>query len=278
MQIADHSVSKENFELWECGACTLRFTQDVPDEDHIGAYYKSADYISHSNTKTGIVNKLYHRVRNITLSQKQRLINSETGVNKGSLLDIGAGAGTFASFMRDSGWSVTGLEPDEQTRKNALASYNIRLSPSNDLFSLLPGSFDAITMWHVLEHVHDLHGYLDKIHEILKPTGIFFVAVPNYTSKDAEKYQEYWAAYDMPIHLYHFSPASMEQLLKKHGFRLKTVMPMWFDSFYVSMLSEKYKTGKQSLVKGFISGFLSNMEAYRDPKKCSSLIYIAEPA
>ncbi|RYZ27806.1 MAG: class I SAM-dependent methyltransferase, partial [Sphingobacteriales bacterium] len=261
MVVEDYSVSHELFEIWECGVCRLRFTQDVPDQQAIASYYQSPGYISHSNTKTGIVNKLYHLVRNVTLKQKRNLITSRTGLQRGNLLDIGAGAGTFAAFMKQSGWSVTGVEPDATTRGKAFENYGINLLASDELFQLVPQTYNAITMWHVLEHVHDLHGYLEQIKKLLKPGGVLFIAVPNYTSDDATRYGERWAAWDVPIHLYHFSPASMKRLLTKHGLKLKSVKPMWFDSFYVSLLSEKYKTGHENLVGGFVSGFMSNMKA-----------------
>ena len=276
MLVKDHSVSKETFEIWQCSVCKLRFTQDVPDESSIGRYYKSPDYISHSNTRTGLINKLYHLVRNYTLRQKKRLVSKRTGLNKGSLLDIGSGTGAFAAFMKKNGWAVTGLEPDAETRQNALETYDMALMPSEGLFQLTPQSFNAITMWHVLEHVHDLHGYLGQICKLLKPGAVLFIAVPNYTSADATKYQEYWAAYDIPIHLYHFSPASMRKLLAIHGLKVKSIKPMWFDSFYVSLLSEKNKTGKSQLLRGFSEGLMSNFKTLSDKSMCSSLIYIAE--
>ena len=276
MLVKDHSVSKESFEIWQCAVCKLRFTQDVPDASAIGRYYKSQDYISHSNTRSGLVNKLYHLVRNYTLGQKKRLVSSRTGLNKGSLLDIGSGTGTFPAYMKKNGWSAAGLEPDAETRRNALEIYNITLQPSETLFQLTPQSYNAITMWHVLEHVHDLHGYLAQICKLLKPGAVLFIAVPNYISADAAKYQEYWAAYDIPIHLYHFCPSAMRKLLAIHGLKVKSIKPMWFDSFYVSLLSERYITGKPRLISGFSTGLMSNLKALSDNSKCSSLIYIAE--
>jgi len=276
LTVTDYSVSNEKFEIWECSSCKLRFTQDVPDQNSIGRYYQSPQYISHSNTKTGIVNKLYHLVRKFTLGQKKRLINNKTGLQKGKLLDIGAGAGTFAANMKNAGWSVTGLEPDATTRAKAIQNYGIELQPSDQLFQLIPQSYNAITMWHVLEHVHKLHDYLAEVKKLLKPGGVLFIAVPNYTSNDASRYQATWAAYDVPIHLYHFSPGSMKKLLDSHGLRVKSIQPMWFDSFYVSLLSEKNKTGKQQLVHGFLNGLISNIKALTDKNKCSSLIYVVE--
>jgi len=276
LSVADHSVSKERFVIWACSSCSLQFTQDVPDQETIGRYYQSAGYISHTNTKAGLINRLYHLVRNITLRQKKDLIIKQTGLKTGNLLDIGSGAGTFAAYMQNSGWSVTGLEPDEDTRIRAQKDYGIKLKPSAELFQLVSQTFNVITLWHVLEHVQHLHRYLDEIKRLIKPGGVVIIAVPNHTSFDAVKYKEYWAAYDVPIHLYHFSPASMRTVLGLHGLKLKEMRPMWFDSFYVSMLSEKYKTGKQRPLNGFLTGLVSNLKAVKDKTKCSSLIYIAE--
>ena len=274
LRAKDHTVSYETFEIWECDECGARFTQDVPDAESIGRYYQSENYISHSNTQQGLVNKLYHRVRKITLEQKRKLVQKATGMQSGNILDVGAGTGFFVDTMRKAGWKVTGLEPDASARAKA-REMNILLNDSKDLFQLPADSFDAITLWHVLEHVHALHEYIDRLKQLLKKDGRLIIAVPNYTSADAKKYGEYWAAYDVPRHLYHFSPGSMQALLKKHGFKLTSTHPQWFDSFYVSLLSEQYKTGKSQLLSGAWSGFNSNRVALGAATRCSSVIYIA---
>jgi SAM-dependent methyltransferase len=270
----DHTVSGESFDIWECEACGARFTQDIPDADSIGRYYKSENYISHSNTREGLVNKVYHRVRNITLEQKRKLVQKASGLQTGSLLDIGAGTGLFVDTMRKSGWKVTGLEPDETARAKA-REMNILLNHTKDLFQLPAENFDVVTLWHVIEHVHAVHEYMEQVKSVLKKNGKLIIAVPNYTSADAKKYGEYWAAYDVPRHLYHFSPGSMQALLKKHGLQLLSTHPQWFDSFYVSLLSEQYKTGKQQLIGGAWNGFRSNMVALNAATRCSSVIYVA---
>ena len=270
----DYTVSHERFEIWECKNCTLRFTQNVPGAGEIGIYYQSENYISHTDTKEGFINKLYHKVREHTLGRKRKLVENETGKGSGSILDVGCGTGAFLYTMHKAGWKITGLEPDAGARKKALEFYGLHLGTSGELFSLPAGSFDAITLWHVLEHVHELHAYVKRLKELLKPGGKLFVAVPNYTSYDETIYKEYWAAYDVPRHLYHFSPASMNILLSLHGMLLNSTKPMWYDSFYVSMLSEKYKTGKSHLLKAFITGLISNCKAMFHAGKCSSLIYI----
>ena len=270
----DYTVSKEYFEVWKCSICTFQFTQNVPDASHIGPYYQSADYVSHSDTKTGLTNGLYHFARRLTVKSKRNLVKAVTALQQGSLLDFGAGTGAFASFMTQSGWQVTALEPDNTARANALKNHNLQLQDADSLQQLQSSSFDAITLWHVLEHVHNLHATLEHFERVLKPTGKLFIAVPNYTSYDAQHYQDYWAAYDVPRHLYHFSPKAMEILLNKKGFSLEKIYPMWFDSFYVSLLSEQYKYGSSRYFSAFAVGLLSNLKALFNTRKCSSVIYV----
>ena len=271
----DQTVSHETFSIWQCGNCGLRFTQDVPDAGSIGPYYQSDNYISHSNTSKGLVNRLYHLVRRQTLSDKYRLIGSATRTRQGKLLDIGAGTGAFVGYMQEKGWEVTGLEPDETARRVALTDHRVGLLEMDQLFDLPPDSFDAITLWHVLEHVHDLHPYLERLKTLVRRSGRIFIAVPNYTCYDAEVYQAFWAAYDVPRHLYHFSPDAMESLLTQHGLQLQYSQPMWYDSLYISMLSEKYRGGGHgNTVKAVMTGLLSNMKAFINKSRCSSLIYV----
>lgn len=269
----DHTVSGEMFDIIHCNHCSGRFTQQAPDNEEIGRYYQSQEYISHSETRKGLINRLYHSVRKITLRSKQNWVKASTGLKQGSLLDIGCGTGAFLHYMKQTGWEVTGLEPDENARHNAKTLYNIVPRPSAELFTLPAQQFDAITMWHVLEHVHALHDYLKQIRILLKPGGTLLIAVPNYTSPDAAHYGEHWAAYDVPRHLYHFSPASMEVLLKAHDIRIVRKHPMVFDGFYVSLLSEKYKTGRSNLLAGFLHGFASYRKGLKNVDRCSSVVY-----
>ena len=272
----DYTVSLQNFEVWHCNACSARFTQDIPDAENIGKYYQSENYISHSDTQKGLINQLYHLVRGHTLRSKRRLVEQSSRLSKGNLLDIGAGTGAFVAAMELAGWNVAGLEPDASARNNAWQKHDIKLQLPEDLYGFSHQQFDVITLWHVLEHVHDLHKYFETFHRILKDNGKLIIAVPNYTSYDAKYYKQFWAAYDVPRHLYHFSPASMQTLVKLKGFVVKRFMPMWFDSVYVSMLSEQYKTGKQNFIKALFIGLVSNVKALFNSKKCSSVIYVLE--
>ncbi|HEY0298232.1 MAG TPA: class I SAM-dependent methyltransferase [Arachidicoccus sp.] len=272
----DYTVSPEDFEIVQCKDCTLRFTQNVPDQQSIGKYYKSENYISHTNTSKGFINKMYQAVRRRTMKQKVKIVQQQTGLITGNLLDIGSGTGTFLNAMKNAGWQITGLEPDEDARKNAEELYGIIAQPSEKLFSLHEQAYDAVTMWHVLEHVHELHQYIDQLKKILKPKGRIIIAVPNYTSKDAADYQQFWAAYDVPRHLYHFSPKAMDKLMSLHQLKVTQHLPMWFDSFYVDMLSSKYKNGHTNYVSAFVHGMSSNLHAMNNIKECCSVIYVIE--
>lgn len=269
----DHTVSREEFVVWTCGDCTLRFTQDVPDLESIGSYYKSEDYISHTDTSKGMVNSLYQRVKKYTLQKKASYIFSLSG-KKGKALDIGAGTGAFVQTLKEEGWNIEGLEPDEGARQQAKKNYGIELKEMEELNAFPSRSFDVITLWHVLEHVHDLHPYMERLKDLLAEGGYLLIAVPNYTSTDARQFGNYWAAYDVPRHLYHFSPQSIKKLLEIHGLYLKEMKPMWFDSYYISLLSHKYRFNKQGWFNAILWGTISNMNAALHKDRCSSITYV----
>lgn len=273
LTVKDHSVSGEEFVLWQCRDCSLRFTQDAPDEESIGRYYQSPDYISHSNTSKGLVNRLYQLVRNHTLGEKAKLVISYTK-KQGRVLDLGAGIGAFLDTMKKKGWEVEGIEPDNGARQQAGELFGLSLSGTEQLQNFAPASFDAITLWHVLEHVHQLHPYMERLKSLLRPGGRIFIAVPNYDSLDATIYKLFWAAYDVPRHLYHFTPRSMKVLASRHQLDIETQLPMWYDSLYISLLSSRYKNKKTNWIGAFISGVRSNLKAAFNKNYCSSLIYI----
>jgi len=280
LEAKDHTVSGEQFTINECGDCTLCFTQDIPSENQIAPYYQSEDYISHSDTSKGLVNRLYHRVRKHTIQKKRKIIERFTGKSAGNILDVGCGTGAFLFEMKNHGWDVTGLEPDPGARDVALRQYGLQLETPDKLYQIKPGSFQAITLWHVLEHVHELHRYIDQLKSLLTDDGKIFIAVPNYTSKDAAAYGTYWAAWDVPRHLYHFSPRAMERLMNIHHLKISHYLPMWYDSIYISLMSSRYrngdrgKKGRTDWLSAAWNGFRSNLAALGDNKKCSSVIYV----
>lgn len=274
LTVKDYSVSGETFAIWVCETCSLRFTQDVPDEAHIGGYYKSENYISHTNTAKGFINQLYLKARTLTLRLKENTIKKQTGLRSGNLLDIGAGTGAFLHYMQQRGWQVTGIEPDADARAVARNSFKLELQVNEALKKLQSHSFDAITLWHVLEHVHQLNDFMDLLKSLLKPTGKLFIAVPNYQSYDARTYRDTWAAYDVPRHLYHFSPQAMQVLLQRHGLKIIKQKPMWLDAFYISLLSSRYKNGKTNWLGALSSGLRSYLKAFMYKGQGSSLIYV----
>jgi len=264
----DYTVSKDKFNIVICNSCGFHFTNPIPLESEIGNYYKSESYISHSSTNKGLINKIYQKVRNYTLKQKVKLIQRlSSGKNH---LDIGAGTGHFIDSTSRAGFQSLGLEPDEDARNLAKKSFDVNIQPLDQLHKLDDSSMDVITMWHVLEHVYNLQNDLKKITSLLKDDGVMVVAVPNMNSYDAKKYKEFWAAYDLPIHLYHFTPNDIRTLFDQFNMEVKEILPMKFDSYYVSMLSEKYKGG--NIFSAFFTGLKSNLKA--NPETYSSQIYI----
>jgi len=266
----DYTVSKQNFDLQSCLNCGFVFTSPRPTPDEIGQYYQSEDYISHSNTQKGLVNWLYHQVRKISLKNKLSLLTKHLP-QKGRLLDNGCGVGAFLAYCLKNNWQAEGIEPDEKTR--ILAEKQTK-TPIFAKLEELPeeNKYNAITMWHVLEHIADLHESVEKMKSLLCEKGLLFVALPNRESKDALYFKEHWAAYDVPRHLWHFRKKDVENLLKKHQLAVKAIYPMPFDAYYISMLSTKYQTGKVNYIKALWQGFRSNWAGKKD--NTSSLIYV----
>ena len=273
----DFSLTKESFDILLCPKCSLQYTFPVPSKEHISVYYNFSEYISHTDTKKGLFNQVYHLVRKFTLTQKANFVQSFLPNKLGKILEIGSGTGAFANTMKVKGWEVDALEPDESSRKIAFENYGLSIHPIDHFFKLPQNNFDIITLWHVLEHVHDLNDYFVQFNSLLKNDGKLIIAVPNYTSFDATYYKHMWAAYDVPRHLYHFSPQSMKVLCEQHNMSIIKYKPMWFDSLYVALLTEKYiKWGLFGSFRALIVGVVSNLVAVFDSKKSSSVIYVIQ--
>jgi SAM-dependent methyltransferase len=270
----DHTASHQHFPIWHCRNCSVRFTQDIPGPESMGPYYQSDQYISHTDTRSGMINRLYHMVRKRTLRTKLGWVVQAYGRKKGKILDMGCGTGAFLQTMKNKGWDVTGLEPDAGARQKALDQYGLSLLESSQFGSLGEKSFGVITLWHVLEHIHGLHATMDDLIRLLHPQGVLIIAVPNYTSLDAAHYGSHWAAYDVPRHLYHFSPASMQYLVDNHGLVLVDSHSMIYDAFYVSMLTEKYLNRPFGVLRGISTGIRSSVNALYNPDRCSSIVYV----
>lgn len=270
----DYTVSGESFQLKRCKACTLIYTDPRPDAVAIWPYYKSETYVSHSDEAApGLINRIYREVRKITLGNKAGLVAKYARGRK--LMDIGAGTGAFAAHMQQFGWEVMAIEPDADARQLA-AERGLKTGDESDL--LQHTEVDVLTMWHVLEHVHELQERVATLYRLLKPGGIAVIAVPNPESDDARRYGPYWAAYDVPRHLYHFTPKSIRQLFEKQGFKSENTHWMPFDPFYIALLSEQYKAGKPQLLRGAWFGFVSWLNSLLQKDSCSSQIYIFRKA
>jgi 2-polyprenyl-3-methyl-5-hydroxy-6-metoxy-1,4-benzoquinol methylase len=269
LTVKDYSVSKETFDLYYDETLDMLITHPQPSLENLGKYYESEDYISHTDNKRSLFEKLYHFIKSIALKNKLNLINSFQP-KKGRILDIGAGTGDFLSVAKNDGWQTIGVEPSDRAKaiaKNKGVSF---VSATSELEN---HSFDVISMWHVLEHVPDLDKQIKELKRLLKPTGTLIIAVPNFKSFDAQHYGKFWAAYDVPIHFWHFSKTAIKLLFENEGMKLEKVLPMKFDSFYVSLLSEKYKSGKMNFVSAFFRGLQSNWKA-KENFEYSSHIYI----
>lgn len=262
----------EDFLIQECKDCELWFTNPRPNDLELGAYYESEDYVSHTDKKETLIDKIYHIVRSRAVKSKVSLIGKFG--SKGKLLDYGAGTGFFLNAAKTAGWEVSGAEPSDVARKNAKEVHGLDLmDPSNIDWEQKENSLDCISLWHVLEHLSDLKGDFQKFSRSLKKGGHLIIAVPNHESFDAEHYGNKWAALDVPLHLYHFKKDNLKMLAENFGFEMVDIKNMPFDSYYVSMLSEKIKTGKSNLLSAFITGFKSNQKA-KGSQNASSLIYI----
>jgi len=268
----DNTVSRETFQIVVCSSCGFKFTNPRPEESDLGRYYKSEDYVSHSNTKKGFINSTYQSVRKYTLLKKLQLISKY--YKTGSILDIGCGTGEFLNTCKNAKWKTIGIEPDTDARSMAIKNYSLDVRDESELKNLSDASFDIISMWHVLEHVPKLNERVEELKRLIKPNGIIIIAVPNCDSLDAKIYKEHWAAYDVPRHLYHFTPKDIESLFRNHSMKVVRILPMIFDSFYVSMLSEKIRTGKTNIIRSTWNGFRSNLAALKSGKTYSSQIYV----
>lgn len=274
LQCKDYTVSQELYEVKRNQTYDMLVTLPVPK--NLSDYYKSEDYISHTDSKKTIIDKVYQIVKNFTLKGKLKIItkyllhqNSFSKPEK-NILDIGAGTGDFLRVCKDNDWNVCGIEPDKGARDIAKKKGIIL---QDDLSKIKDQKFEIITLWHVLEHIENLSVFIEKLDNLLSENGNLIVAVPNFKSDDATYYKEFWAAFDVPRHLWHFSQQSISKIFSDQNLVVEKILPMNFDAFYVSLLSEKYKTGKMNYLQGFWRGFVSNWKA-RKTSEYSSLIYI----
>ena len=268
-EVVDHMVSGETFSVEFCRQCNLGITNPRPDS--IAAYYDSPAYVSHLDQGQGLMGRIYGVARSFASWTKVRLIASATKKAKGSLLDYGCGVGFFASRAERRGWLVQGVELSDSARAKAQEKLKVGIVVSSR-DELPEAKYDAVTLFHVLEHLDDPAETLQWIRDRLNPGGALIVALPNYASPDARHYGRFWAAWDVPIHYWHFTKESLTELAKRKGLFVEAVHPMRMDAFYVSLLSERYKYGSSNWISAFYQGLRSNILGGQS--NASSLIYV----
>ncbi len=269
LEVKDYLVSGKAYILEKCSSCAFLFTNPRPPETEAAKYYDSNEYVSHTNQGYGLKNIIYRAARNFMLHKKQTWLQQFTKT-KGNVLDYGCGTGNFVSFMQKNGWSSWGMEPNANARASIPAEISGRVF--QDLEQLPVASFDFITLWHVFEHVYHIDETLDQLVKRLVNSGYLLIAMPNHASRDAQYYRQYWAGYDVPRHLSHFTPDTMKILVKKHRLQMVQTIPLKLDAYYISMLSETYRAG--SFINGIVQGFKSNYQAKRNHLNYSSLVYV----
>lgn len=269
LEVEDFTVSHEKFQLLYNAEYDILKTTPQPSLNKLGSYYESDDYISHTDGQRSLFEKIYQVVKTKNISDKVKTV-TRANSGTGRLLDIGCGTGDFLAVAKSVGWQTVGFEPNDKARNLALSKGVELVAETTDLPD---ASFDVITMWHVLEHVPDVEAQIKELRRLVKPGGTIVIAVPNFKSVDAKYYGKFWAAYDVPRHLWHFSKTAIKKLFEEQALFLEEVKPMTFDSYYVSLLSEKYKTGKMNPIKAFWMGFKSNFAAM-NTQEYSSHIYI----
>jgi 2-polyprenyl-3-methyl-5-hydroxy-6-metoxy-1,4-benzoquinol methylase len=264
----DYLITREEFKIVQCPDCNFIFTNPRPNDKSLGQYYKSANYDSHKTGNTSLKDFLYKKIRNYSTAKKLELINK---ISEGkTLLDIGCGAGFFINYCHQNNWKVEGMEPNLQ----ALPYIPPTIKIHSGLNTIRENAFDIITMWHSLEHVSALDEVVEAAKSALKKDGRLLIAVPNINSYDYSIYKEYWAALDVPRHLYHFTQETLGTLMTKNRLRVVQTKPLIFDSYYVSLLSEQYKTGKMNYGKALVNGLKSNNWAKKNNNNYSSILYI----
>lgn len=278
LEVPDHLFSKELFSLTKCTNCSFVFTSNAPDEKNAGPYYETEDYIEHSDTKKGLINTIYHLSRNWMVGYKQRLISRHMK-SKGRVLDIGSASGYFLNHMKGLNYEVKGVEISQKARDLCKANFNIATATPNEwLDAKEDNMFSVVTMWHVMEHVYPIDTYLKKIHSSLNETGKAFIAMPNHTSFDASYYQDDWAAYDVPRHIWHFNPSAFNNLAAKHGFKVEKLHSLPLDPFYISMVSADYSGGLMSKIAAPFVATISSILSWVNKEKASSVVYVLSKA
>ena len=256
MKIKDHFLSKEIFEIKETEIEGIFKTYPFPE--NLGKYYESKDYISHHQDSNSLKEKIYKFAQSFNLNYKRNILSSVSFENA-KVLDYGCGAGEFLKHIEND-VQTFGYEPSDAAR-NFAKQKTTKTKFIENLNEIENGSLDVITLWHVFEHIENQTEILSLFYDKLKSNGHLIIAVPNCTSYDAKYYKDFWAAYDVPRHIFHFSKKGMEKFFNTENWKLEKIKPLLLDSYYISILSEKYKKNPLFFIFGGLRGAISNIKA-----------------
>jgi 2-polyprenyl-3-methyl-5-hydroxy-6-metoxy-1,4-benzoquinol methylase len=219
-------ISDERFDILRCGTCGLGATHPAPPIERLADYYPPR-YRTERQRFTAAM-----RTRRRAAAVESRFPRNF----RGRLLDFGCGDGTFAIAMRDRGWNVSVTELDEPTLKRmrdaGIEAFHSDVVNQNDLV----GRFDAITCWHVAEHLPRPNDVVRWMRQALRPDGVLQMTVPNWSSWQARLTGRTWLHLDVPRHLYHFNSSTLARLLRDHGFTIEgqTRFALEYDWFGVA--------------------------------------------
>ncbi|MGJ8683020.1 MAG: class I SAM-dependent methyltransferase [Nonlabens sp.] len=265
LTVQDYFLTQEKFELYKNEQTEVLKT--TPQPENLESYYESENYLSHDDSQDSFFARCYQYAKGWNLKSKKSLIGKYAV--DGKILDIGAGVGDVVGALKKSGYDAVGYEPSKKARIFA-ARKGIELLDQTD--SIQPNSIKVISMYHVLEHVPDYDKQIADIKNWLQEDGVLILALPNYNSFDAKWFKQHWAGYDVPRHLFHFNKRAVRNVFQG-DFEIVSTKPMWFDSFYVSILSARYQKKKLAFVYGIIIGLISNIAALFS-KEPSSIVYV----
>lgn len=271
LKTQDYFYTREEFSLSKCNNCGFVFTNPIPE--NLGRYYDTEEYLSHDTANVNIISKIYGFIRNLNISRKYNIVSSY--VPRGTILDIGCGTGELLAFFKKKGWKTKGVEPNQKARHTAISNNNVDVIGEDEINQIDPESQDVVSMWHVLEHIEELNTRIEQVKGLTSKNGLMIFALPNLNSPDSKKYGKHWAGLDVPRHLYHFTEDSFSRLMDKHNLRLIKSIPMKFDAYYVSMLSEKYLKNSFGIIRAIFSGFSSNTKAKKN-NNYSSMIFVVK--
>ncbi len=259
----DYLVTGEKFKVYMDQNNIIGRTHPIPKKEEMDKYYESEDYYPHSLKKKNLLTFLY------AISRKymhlKRLIWMRSYLkNNTRVLDYGCGSGDFVKYLRSKSIDAYGYEPRHNFCEHDFLT-NEKIWKNK--------KYDIIILWHVLEHIHNPFVLIQSLKKRLNKKGKFFIAIPNFKSFDSKHYGKYWAGYDTPRHLWHFSRKSIHLIAKKNRFSIFKEKGLHLDSIYVSYLSEKHKRKHFPLLFGVVIGFVSILNSLFT-KESSSFLFV----